>query len=159
MRIVAKDFSITAGGETEVFTGDTTLTVNETSATSVSVSVTSNSLARNLGGSHSLTLTNYSLNTTETLGGTEITMSATVETTNSRLGSGTFTYTVATVAPLTVSSAGVITAGSIKVTGSGSVLLLTANGNDAFTLQVDTNADGIFDSSSAVTRTDLQALI
>jgi hypothetical protein len=159
MRIVAQGFSVTAGGETEVFTGDLTLSVNETSATSASLSMKADSLTSNLGGSHTLTLSNYSMNVTEGSGGSSITMSASVQTTNSRLGSGTFSYTVATVTPLTVSSSGAITTGSIKVTGSGSSLLLTATGSDAFTLEVDTNGDGTFDSGTAVTRTELQALI
>lgn len=159
MRIVAQGFSVTAGGETEVFTGDLTLSVNETSATSASLSIKADSLTSNLGGSHSLTLTNYSMTATESSSGSAITMSASVQTTNGRLGSGTFSYTVATVTPLAVSASGAITGGSIKVTGSGSSLLLTATGSDAFTLQVDTNGDGTYDSNTPVTRTQLQALI
>jgi hypothetical protein len=159
MRIVAQGFSVTVGGETEAFTGDVTIGITETSATSGSLSITATSLTSNLGGAHSVTLKNYTLNATETSGGTTIAMSAGVVTTNSSLGSGAFSYTIATVTPLTVSSTGAITGGSIKVTGSGSSLLLTVTGSDSFTLDVDANGDDVYESRTTVTRTELQGQV
>ena len=158
VRIVTQNFSISSGGETEVFSGDVTMSLTETSATSFTMSMTSNSLSTTLG-THSVTMTNYTLSAEETSSGTVITMSATVETSNSRLGSAPVSYQVATVTPITVSSSGVVTAGSIKVTGSGSSLLLTVASADTFTLQVDSNGDGTYESSSTVTHSQLQSVL
>jgi hypothetical protein len=158
VRIVTQNFSISSGGETEVFNGDVTMTLTETSATSFTMSITSNSLSTTVG-THSVTLINYTLNAEETSSGTVITMSATVETNNSRLGSAPVSYQVTTVTPITVSSTGVVTAGSIKVTGNGSSLLLTVTSADTFTLQVDSNADGTYESTSTVTHSQLQAVL
>lgn len=158
IRMVAQNFSVAGGGESEVFNGDVTLTLTETSATSFTMSMTSNSLSTTLG-THSVTLSNYTVKADETSAGTVITMSATVETTNTRLGATAVSYQVATVTPITVSSAGVVTSGSIKVTGNGSGLLLTVTSADTFTLQVDTNGDGVYDSTSTVTRSQLNAAL
>lgn len=159
MRIVAQGFSVNSGGETEAFSGDVTIGITEDSATSASLTITATALTSNLGGSHSLTLKNYTLSATETSSGTTVTMSATVETTNSSLGSGRFSYTVATVTPLTVSSTGVITGGSIKVTGSGSSLLLSVTSSDSFFLDVDANGDSAYETRTTVTRTQLQGQV
>jgi hypothetical protein len=158
IRMVSQNFSITSGGQTEAFSGDVTLTLTEASATSFTMSITANSLSTKLG-THSVTLTNYSVTAQETSSGTVITMSATVETSNSRLGSAPVSYQVTTVTPITVSSSGVVTAGSIKVTGNGSSLLLTVLSADTFTLQVDSNGDGTYESTSTVTRSQLQAVL
>lgn len=158
VRLVTQNFSISSGAETEVFNGDVTMTLTETSATSFTMAITSNSLSTTLGG-HSVTLINYSVNADETSSGTVITMSATVETSNSRLGSAPVSYQVTTVTPITVSSTGVVTSGSVKVTGNGSGLLLTVASADTFTLQVDSNGDGIYESTSTVTRSQLQAVL
>ena len=158
IRIIAQNFTISSGGNTEAFNGDVTMTLTEASATSFTMSMTSNSLSTTLG-THSVTLINYSVNAEETSSGTVITMSATVETSNSRLGSGPVSYQVTTVTPITVSSSGVVTSGSIKVTGSGSSLLLTVTSADTFTLQVDSNGDGTYESTSTVTHSQLQAVL
>ena len=158
IRIVAQNFSLSSGGETEAFNGDVTITLTETSATSFTMSMTSNSLSTTLG-THSVTLINYSVNAEETSSGTVITMSATIETSNSRLGAGLVSYQVATVTPITVSSSGVVTSGSIKVTGNNSSLLLTVTSADTFTLQVDSNGDGTYESTSTVTHSQLQAVL
>lgn len=162
LRIVTSNFSVVSGGESDVSNGDVTIALTERSATDISVTITSSSLATTMGTAsspHSVTLVNYSFKADETAAGTVITMSATVETNNSRLGSGTVSYQIATVTPITVNGSGQVTSGSIKVTGSGSALLLTATGTDTFTLQVDNNGDGTWDSTSTVTRTALQALL
>ncbi|HEY0823943.1 MAG TPA: hypothetical protein VGD76_09170 [Ramlibacter sp.] len=158
MRIVTTNFSVSSGGETEVFNGDLTIALTETSATSASVTLTAASLSNNIG-SHTVTVTNYTLQVTESPVGVTTSITATVQTNNSRLGSGFVSYTITTLTPITVSSTGVVTAGSIKVTGANSSLVLTVTGPDTYSLQVDTNGDGSFESTSTVTRSELQALI
>lgn len=156
MRMVGNNFTVTGGGETMSFTGDVTMALTENSATSASVTMTSSSLT-SMAGSHSVLLVNYSVSVTESSGGEELTVSASVQT--SGLGATPVSYTITTVTPIRVSSTGQITAGSIKVTGSGSALLLTVTGTDTFSLQLDTNGDGGYESTSSVTRSQLQALL
>lgn len=156
MRIVSSNFSVTSGGQGETFNGDLTMSLTENSATSASVTLSSSSLSSTLG-SHSVTLTNYSVQETESSTGSTLAVSGTVQTTNSRLASTAVTYTITTITPLAKSSAGSVTAGAIKVAGSGSALLLSVTSTDTFTLQVDTNGDGIYDSTSTVTRSQLQS--
>lgn len=158
MRMVTTNFSVSGGGETEVFNGDLTMALTETSATSASVVLTSSSLASTIG-SHHVLVVNYSLSVTENSSGSTLSISTSVQTDNTRLGSTAVSYTVATVTPITVSSAGVVTAGSIKVTGANSALLLTVTGPDTFSVQVDGNGDGTYESTSSVTRSQLQALL
>lgn len=156
MRIVGSNFSITTGGRSESFNGDLTLSLTQNSATSSTASLSSSSLSSTVG-SHSVTLTNYSVQATETSTGSTLAVSGTVQTNNSRLASTAVTYTITTLKPLAVSSTGTVTAGSIKVAGSGSALLLTVTSNDTFSLQVDTNGDGTYDSTSTVTRAQLES--
>ncbi|MGZ5269008.1 MAG: hypothetical protein ACXWC6_00195 [Ramlibacter sp.] len=156
MRIVSNNFSITSGSESEVFNGDLTVALTETSATTGSITVSANSLSSTVG-THSVTLTNYSVQETETSTGSTLSVSGTVQTSNSRLASTPVTYTITTITPLAVSSTGSVTAGAIKVTGSGSSLLLTVTATDTFSLKVDTNGDGTYDSTSTVTRSQLAA--
>lgn len=156
MRIVSSNFSITSGSESETFNGDLTMSLTESSATSASVTLSSTSLTSTIG-SHSVTLTNYSVKETETSTGSTLSVSGTVQTNNTRFASTAVTYTITTITPLAVSSTGSVTAGAIKVAGSGSALLLTVTSTDTFTLQVDSNGDGTYDSTSTVTRSQLAA--
>ena len=156
MRIVSNNFSVTSGSQSEMFNGDLTMSLTESSATTASVTLSSASLTSKIG-SHSVTLTNYSVQETESSTGSTLVVAGTVQTTNSRLASTAVTYTITTITPLAVSSTGSVTAGAIKVAGSGSALLLTVTSTDIFSLQVDTNGDGTYDSTSTVTRSQLQS--
>lgn len=158
MRIVTSNFSISGGGETEVFNGDLTIALTENSATSASVTLSATSLSNNIG-THTVTVTNYTMQIDETSTGTDMSITATVQTNNSRLGSTPVSYTITTLTRIVVNSAGVLTAGSIKVTGAASSLVLTVTGPDSYSLQVDTNGDGTFESTTTVTRADLEAQI
>jgi hypothetical protein len=157
MRIVTSNFSISGGGETEVFNGDLTIALTE-NATSASVTLSATSLSNNIG-SHTVTVTNYTMQVDETSTATVTSVAATVQTNNSRLGSSPVSYTISTITPISVNSTGVVTAGSIKVTGANSNLVLTVIGSDSYSLQVDTNGDGTFESTSTVSRADLEAQI
>lgn len=158
MRIVTSNFSISGGGETEVFNGDLTIALTENSATSASVTLSATSLSNNIG-SHTVTVTNYTMQVDETSTATVTSVAATVQTNNSRLGSSPVSYTITTITPISVNSSGVVTAGSIKVTGANSNLVLTVTGPDSYSLHVDTNGDGTFESTSTVSRADLEAQI
>jgi hypothetical protein len=158
MRIETINFTVSSGGESEQFNGDLTVTITETSEFSGSISMAANSLTSKIG-SHTVFMSNYSLSVEEGASSSAMSITASVQTDNSRLGSSPVSYSITTVTPLTVSSTGVVTAGSIKVTGAGSTLLLTVTAPDTFSLQVDTNGDGSYDDTSTVTRSQLQALI
>ena len=158
MRIVSSSFSAgISGGPTEVFDGDLTLALTETGATTGSLTATAASLTSAVG-SHRITLSDYRLQATQTSTGSTLTVSSNVETNNARLGSTPVRYSLATESPVTVSSSGAVTGGSIRVSGTNSSLLLLVTATDTFSLQVDTNGDGAADSTRAVTLADLQAL-
>lgn len=156
MRIVSSNFSIRSGNESESFNGDLTMSLTENSATSASVTLSSTSLTSTIG-THTVTLTNYSVQETESSTGSTMAVSGTVQTNNTRLASTAVTYTFTTITPMAVSSSGAVTSGAIKVSGSGSALLLSVTSTDTFSLQVDTNGDGTYDSTSTVTRSQLDA--
>jgi hypothetical protein len=158
MRIETTNFTVSGGGESEKFNGDLTVAFTETSEFAGSIAMTANSLTSEIG-SHTVFMSNYSLSVQEDGSSSTMTITASVQTDNSRLGSSPVSYSITTVTPLTVSSTGVVSAGSIKVTGAGSTLLLTVTDSDTFSLQVDTNGDGSYDDTSTVTRSQLQALI
>jgi hypothetical protein len=158
MRIETTNFTVSGGGESEKFNGDLTVAFTETSEFAGSLAMSANSLTSEIG-SHTVFMSNYSLSVQEDGSSSTMTITASVQTNNSRLGSSPVSYSITTVTPLTVSSTGVVTAGSIKVTGAGSTLLLTVTDSDTFSLQVDTNGDGSYDDTSTVTRSQLQALI
>ena len=157
LRIVTSNFSVGASGRTEVFDGDLTLALTEISATSGSLTATAASLSSTLG-SRRITMGDYRLQVAQTSAGSTLSVSANVETNNGRLGATPVRYTLMTESPVTVSSSGSVTAGSIRITGSNSSLLLVVTSTDTLSLQVDTNGDGTIDSTRAITRADLQAL-
>lgn len=156
IRLEAQNFSFSMDGETSVSNGDMQFTLTENSATDVSISMSGSLLSSNIGGA-TVTLKNYSHSVSTTASGTTIQIQGTVETTG--LGSGTVSYQISTPSALTLNASGQFTGGSLKVTGNGSSLLLTVTGTDAFSLQVDTNGDGAYDSTTSVTRSQLQAAL
>ena len=159
MHIVARVFRVSFGGETTVANGDITMSLTERGLDDVSVSISSTSMASNIG-THTVTLKGYTHSVTETAAGTTIQMTATIETSNARLGGSLVSYQVSTPTAIVVNSAGQVTAGVLKVTGSGgSSLLLTVTGTDTFSLQVDADGNGTYESTSTVTRLALNGLI
>lgn len=163
LKIVATKFSLSESGTTTVSNGDLTMSIVENSATNESLSLSSTELSTTVstsGGSHTLTLKNYSHNIVVTgTSGATVSMSATVETNNSRLGSGLLTYDISTPTALQLDANGIPTAGSIKVVGKSSAALLTVNTSTSYTLQLDANGDGTYESTSTVTRAQLLALL
>ncbi|AMO23009.1 hypothetical protein GCM10027034_45680 [Ramlibacter solisilvae] len=163
MSMTMNAFSIAGGGVTNRADGDLQLDVTASSATAdVTVlsgtslsSTTTNSLGTRKG-----TLKNYRQSMTRqgTIVSTDVT--ATIESTNSRLGTGTVRYDLSTPAPLVSNaSTGAYTAGSMKIVGSNSALLVTVSASNTFSVQVDGNGDGTYESSSSATLSELQALL
>jgi hypothetical protein len=161
LRIVAQRFSLVQGGQTTVSDGDLQISVVQSSSTVASTTLSAavlSSTVSTASSSRQQTLRNYSQKIDQTSTQSVVTVSATVETNNTRLGGGTLvSYGLSTPAPLTLNASGAYTGGSLRVTGAASGLLLTVNGTDTFILQVDANGDGIFESNSTVTRAQLNA--
>lgn len=81
---------------------------------------------------------------------------ATVETQDSSVGSGLLSYQLTTEQPIVTDlSTGAFLSGSIVVQGYKSGLRLSVTGPDTFLLELDANGDGVYESSSNPTRTDL----
>jgi hypothetical protein len=163
MSIKATNFSIASSGVSNATDGDLTLDMTANSATSQVSVLTSTSLSNNTTdsrGTRGATLKNYKQ--TQTLQGTSSNsdVTATVESTNSRLGTGAVKYDLTTPTPLvTNTSTGAYTAGSMKIVGANSSLLVTVTGSNTFSIQVDANGDGIYEASSTATLTELKALL
>lgn len=161
LRLVATSFSVTQGGVKSTSNGDLTIGIAEPSASNSNLSLSSASLGNTVeksGVSHTITLKDYthSVNVTSTQATVSIT--ATVESNNVRFGSGVFNYQLSTLSPIVISSSG-YTSGGLKVAASHSGLQLSVVPTNNFSLQVDTNGDGGFESTSGVSRAQLEALI
>jgi hypothetical protein len=161
MRLNMTGMSLVKGSTTTVADGDLTIDLNQTSANTGTSSVSGTSLTNTVttpAGSRSFTLKNFGQSIAQYPGLTSYNVSATVETTNSRLGTGTLTYNVTTSA-LGIDSSGAYTSGSLKVTGSGSALLVSVTGTNQFQIQVDANGDGVYESTTTATRAELDGLL
>ena len=164
MTFVTNNFVLVEGAERMTSNGDLRIDINMLSATSEDIVLSGSSLSdthSNSSGSRSSTLRNYTENLQ--VRGTTITgtVTATVESTNSRLGSGPVSYSISTVTPLAYSEAGDVSAGVLKVTGANnSALLLTVTATNTFKVEVDANGDGTYESSTpGVTKAELEALL
>lgn len=163
MAIVARNFGIASGGVTTTTDGDLLMVLSATSGTAQSTTLSGTRLANSTttsGGTRSATLKNYRQELT--VGSTTVSsnVSGTVETVNSRLGSGTHSYVVSTPTPLVINIAtDAYVSGSMKIVGNNSALLVTVTGSNAFSVQVDGNGDGTYESSSTATRAELDALL
>lgn len=162
MSFTATNFAISQGTETTTSNGDLRIDLLASSATSSDITLTGSSLASShasTSGTRSATLKNYT-ETVAVRGSTQTSsITATVVSTNSRLGSSAVSYTITTVTPLTSTTSGDVTSGVIKVTGSGSALLLTATGTNTFKVETDANGDGTYESSTTATKAELEALL
>ena len=78
-------------------------------------------------------------------------------TSNPRIGNNVV-YNVSTPTPI-LTDLSVVLQGSLKVEGAKSSLLLTVTTPNNFTLQVDTNGDGTYDSTTTTTKAELQGLL
>jgi hypothetical protein len=161
LAVTATNFSVSAGGETDVTNGDMTMRVHEDSSTVSSLTLSGNALANSIttaGGTRSYTQRNYAQTVAFNGTMTTYTFSSDIETNNTRLASTPVTYSVRTPSALVTSAAGDYTAGSISVTGRGSALLATVTATNTFQIQLDTNGDGSFDATVTATATELRSL-
>jgi hypothetical protein len=160
MRIAASNFSMTQGGVTSSSNGDLEISLLQTSSTVTSVTLNSTALSNTITtstGSHTVTLRNYFQKVDANSSGAIVQSVATVETNHSRFGGGTVRFEVSTQTPLQVNSSGALVSGSVKASGTSSGLLLSVSSTDTFNLQLDTNGDGAYESSSTVTRSQLRS--
>lgn len=163
MRIDAQNFSITESGITSYSHGVLDISLIENSATDSSVALNSSSLVNSISNgsvTYSVTLKSYFHRVDATSLTTTVEMSSTVETNNSRLGSGsTVSYQVSTPTAIVLNEFGDFVQGSLKVVGRSSALLLTVTSVNAFSLQVDTDGNGTYESNTALTLAQLQAAL
>ena len=160
----AANLSVTSSGITAVANGDVTLDWTANSATSQTLIATGTTMSTREtinATAHTNTMRNFTQQVTisgSTLTGT---VSGTVETDSSRLGSGTVSYTISTpTAVVWNGTTRAATAGAIKVVGANnSQLLLTINGDGSVTIQVDANGDGTYEKVVTSTVGELAGLI
>jgi hypothetical protein len=155
IRMAAENFSM----NTTALGGSASLHLVQASANSGSVTMTSSSFTWKevtSSGSHTVSLSNYSHRVDLATTGTSTTqVSGTVTTNSPQINAGLVSFEMSTPTPLVANSLGVVTAGSLQVVGKASSLLLTTTANDTFSLQVDTDGNGTFDSTRTVTRSQL----
>jgi hypothetical protein len=158
MTITARNLRLTQGGVTVESTGAMELALDEASATSSQAVVTIDVLTNKVGGRTS-TVKDYTRTATVSGAVTAIDVSGTVETQNTRLGSGTKRYAIDTIVPLAM-NAGAFTGGTLEVVGANAAALrLVVSGTDTFTIQMDLDGNGSFESSTTATRAELDALL
>lgn len=160
----ASNFSVSAGGEAEVFNGDMQLDWTATTTTAETLVATGSSFTTQLtSGSASFTSTWKTYTQTLAYNGSTVTgsLNGTVETTSTKLGSAGGSYQISTPTPLVWNSdTGAVTAGQVRVVGaSNSTLLLTVTGTDTFSLQVDADGNGTYEVTLTVTAAQLQAAL
>jgi hypothetical protein len=162
MTFLANGFSVVAGGDTIITSGDMSLDVTENSADATSVVLSGTALSNQVTtsrGTRAFTMRAYRQVLAIAGTTTSYTVTADFDSRNSRLGAGTVSYHVSTPAALVTTNAGDVTAGSLRVDGRSSALLITLTGTNAFQLQLDANGDGSFESGSTATVAELRALL
>lgn len=161
----ASNFSVSAGGEIEVFNGDMQLDWTAATATDETLVATGTSFSNRLtAGAVSFTSTWKNYTQSLAYDGSTVTsaLSGTVETTSTKLGSSTgSSYEISTPTPLMWNSTtGDITAGQVRVVGaSNSALLLTVTSTNTFSLQVDADGNGAYEATLTVTEPELEAAL
>lgn len=163
MRMDASNFTVSADGETSAVNGDLTIDMNESSALTGTIVLSGSSLSSAVlsasGTSRSYSLADYRQAMAFANSNISFEVSATVTTTNARLGTGALTYTVSTPTTLVTNAAGQFTGGSLRVAGSNSSLQLTVTAADTFQIQVDPDGDGDFDDTTTSTLAELRSLL
>ncbi|HZN47727.1 MAG TPA: hypothetical protein VFB71_08885 [Ramlibacter sp.] len=163
MRMSFSNFAVSGGGVTETANGDVTMDLNSINSTDEDLTVSGSalSLAHNKSGvTRSRILRNYS-QSLQTRGDTITeTVLATVESVNSKIGAGTFTYQITTPTPITVTrSTGAVTAGVVRVTSGAVVLQVRVTSTDVFAIDLDLNGDGAIDAALSANKAELESLL
>jgi len=160
MSMVLKNLSVASLGVTSVSDGDMKIELSQITASSTNSTLSGASLSNTYtrsGSTRSSALKDYRIVQEST--GTQVrtNMTATVVISNPRIGSNV-TYQVSTPTPV-VTDLSLVLAGKVKVSGNKSSLELSVTSINNFSLQVDSNGDGTFDSTSTVTATELRDLL
>lgn len=156
VQVDALNLSLDQSGYSQTLAGDTRVVASSDSATYESAVLSGNSL-RYSTPTYSYTLKNYQQTLFADSSGGNGTTTATVVTSNPMLGA-TVTYYVSTPAALVVDTSGNVIAGSLKVVSGSTTLLATVTAVNVFTIQVDTNGDGVYDQTQTATVAELQAM-
>lgn len=157
VQVDALNLSLDQSGYSQTLAGDTRVAARVDSASSRSVVLSGTSL-RYSSATSSYTLKDYEQTVVNANGGTSGTTTATVVTSNPMLGPAV-TYFVTTPAALVLDAAGDVVAGSLKVVSGGTALLATVTAVNVFTIQVDTNGDGVYDQTQTATAAELRAML
>lgn len=158
----ATNLSVTSGGLTVVTNGGMTLDWSGTSTSETFVSSGTALTSTRTSSSASRTTTLRNFTQTQTIAGSTVTgsLSATVETTSSRLG-GAVSYAITTPTPVVWNATThITTAGVIKVVGANnSQVLVTFNADGSVTVQLDANGDGVYEKTITSTTAELAGLL
>jgi hypothetical protein len=160
----ANNLSVQSGGSTVVTSGDARMDIAVASSTSVAVTATGAAITSRItttAGAFTTTFRNYTQRVSVngiTISGS---LSASVETDSTRVGSAGGSYTITTpTAVVWNASTGAVTAGVVKVVGAAnSQLVATIGSNGAVALQVDANGDGTFEATSSSSIAELRTLL
>ncbi|GAB3773013.1 hypothetical protein GCM10028796_44700 [Ramlibacter monticola] len=162
MTIHAAGFGVTAGGESSTTNGDMVFDLTETSESQGNVVLTGSSLASSVttaGGTRSFTMRDYRQAVAFSSGSNSFTVTGDFESLNSRLGTAPVNYRVSTPTAMVIADpSGNVTAGSLRVDGKQSALLLSVTAINSFSLQVDANGDGTFETVTPTTLEELRSL-
>lgn len=162
MQTTTQNFSVAAGTTSTRTNGDMRMALSATSATLVSMVNTGDSIATAVTGTAgSLTATwkNYRQEISTTATTVTTALGAVIETRNSRIGSGTVRYTLTTPTHFVSSTNGTISAGVLQMVGVNSQLRLSVTAANTFSLQVDADGNGTYESTSTKTLAELGALL
>lgn len=139
------NFSLRNGNETLGINGDMKVAVNQTNATSNSVTISGRSLQTTEQQSGltlaTRTLTEYAM--TGTTRGTTVTSTASFTMSGSTNALGQFSYTVKNLQPFVTNGTGIPGAGSLIVNGAASSVTLTVLSTTSVRLDYSAKGDGV----------------
>lgn len=152
--ITISNLSYVDGFDSGALTGS--MTFSESSSDSITVTTTLNISSLAATGSETLTITNLATTIVQNTATGAYSLSIASGTVNSAKLGGTVTIT--TLTPLQAVGAAYPHAGSLKITGASSSITLTALSSTNVRILVDSNNDGVTDSTINTTWTALEAL-
>ena len=163
VQFVFTDLSVQAEGTTVMVSGAARMEWTSSSATSETMVTSGTSLTvRETTGTtiHTSSMKNYTQSVSTNGSTVTSSLSATIETSSTRLGASGGSYTITTPTPVVWNSGtNVLSAGVVKVVGAnGSQLVMTVTGSNTVSIQIDANGDGTFETTVSSTATELRAL-
>jgi hypothetical protein len=161
-RFVLTDLTVQAQGTTVVASGTTQLDWTSSVTSESMVSSGASLTVRETVGTKTHTIAMKNFSQSVSVNGSVVTssLSATIETSSTRVGANGGSYTITTPTPMVWnSSTKVLSAGVIKVVGANnSQLVITVTGNNAISITIDANGDGTFEKTVSSTVSELEAL-